>query len=55
MLRAMVVAVGVYVVAVVGLVPVLGNHGLWAALAVLMVARGVTLARRYPALEASAA
>jgi MATE family multidrug resistance protein len=28
-----------------------GNHGLWAALIIFFVARGVTLAVRYPALE----
>ena len=36
------------------LLPRFGNHGLWAALMVLNAARGVTLALRYPALEARA-
>jgi multidrug resistance protein, MATE family len=49
---AMLQAVAVYVVAVVVLVPMFGNHGLWAALMVLNVARAVTLGWRYPALEA---
>lgn len=31
-----------------------GNHGLWAALLIMFVVRGVTLALRYPSLEAEA-
>ncbi|UWR54169.1 MATE family efflux transporter [Phaeobacter inhibens] len=49
---AMLQSVAVYVVALVVLVPSLGNHGLWASLMVLNVARGVTLGLRYPRLEA---
>lgn len=52
--NAMIVAVAVYAAALAVLVPALGNHGLWAALTVLNLARTVTLARRYPALEAAA-
>ena len=37
------------------LLPGFGNHGLWAALMVLNATRGITLASRYPALEARAA
>lgn len=44
----------VYAAAVFALMPVLGNHGLWAALMVSFVARGITLALRYPALERAA-
>jgi multidrug resistance protein, MATE family len=44
----------VYVAAVLVLMPVLGNHGLWAALIISFVARGLTLWLRYPALEAEA-
>ncbi len=33
--------------------PLLGNHGLWLALMILMGARGLTLAARYPSLERS--
>jgi MATE family multidrug resistance protein len=40
-----------YGLAVAVLVPPLGNHGLWAALLLSFVARGVTLGLRYPALE----
>jgi len=43
----------VYVVAVLALVPGLGNHGLWLALLISFVARGATLGLRYPALERS--
>jgi MATE family multidrug resistance protein len=32
-----------------------GNHGLWAAFILFNVARGITLAARYPALERSVA
>jgi MATE family multidrug resistance protein len=52
--NAMAVAVAIYAGALALLVPAFGNHGLWAALMVLNVARGVTLALRYPALEAQA-
>ncbi len=52
---AMIQAVGVYVIALVIFVPVLGNHGLWLALMVLNTARAATLAARYPRLEASVA
>ena len=48
MRNAMVLSVAIYVVALFILVPTLGNHGLWAALMVLNIARGVTLAWRYP-------
>ncbi|MCB1369479.1 MAG: MATE family efflux transporter, partial [Rhodobacteraceae bacterium] len=55
MRNAMLISVAVYVPAVAVLLPAWGNNGLWAALMVLNIARGVTLALRYPALEASAA
>ena len=51
MRNAMLQSVGVYAVAVAVLVPAFGNHGLWAALMVLNIARAVTLGLRYPALE----
>ena len=50
MLRAMALSVAIYVVALAVLVPVLGNHGLWGALMVLLVARGVTMGRASPAV-----
>ena len=35
--------------------PLYGNHGLWMAMSILWVARAVTLASRYPALEQAVA
>jgi MATE family multidrug resistance protein len=55
MRNAMLLSVAVYVVALAALVPAFGNHGLWAALMVLNLVRALTLAARYPALEARAA
>ncbi|WP_112321560.1 MATE family efflux transporter [Oceanibium sediminis] len=55
MLHAMLASVAIYVVALALLGPAFGNHGLWAALMVLYVARAVTLGLRYPALERAAA
>ena len=56
--RAMVIAVAIsatiYLIGLLILVPMFGNHGLWAALMVLNTARGITLALRYPALERAA-
>jgi multidrug resistance protein, MATE family len=53
--NAMVLSVAVYVAALGLLVPAFGNHGLWAALMVLNITRGITLMLRYPALERAAA
>ncbi|AJE45615.1 MATE family efflux transporter [Celeribacter indicus] len=44
-----------YLAAVWALVPLWGNHGLWAALMVSYVARGGTLLWKYPGLERDAA
>jgi len=54
MRNMMALSAGVYVVAVLLLVPAFGNHGLWIALLISFLARGVTLGLRYPALERSA-
>lgn len=54
MRNMMAVSLVIYVVAALLLVPGLGNHGLWLALLISFVARGLTLAARYPALEVSA-
>ncbi|MEM1235752.1 MAG: MATE family efflux transporter [Pseudomonadota bacterium] len=51
----MAVSFGCYVLAVLALMPFFGNHGLWAAVTIFFIARFVTLAVRYPRLEASAA
>lgn len=53
MLRAMLVSVAFYVLALAVLVPLAGNHGLWAALMLLNAVRMYTLWRAYPALERS--
>lgn len=55
MRNMMALSFGVYVVCVLVMVPVLGNHGLWLAMLVSFIARGVTLGVRYPALERAAA
>ncbi|WP_281825423.1 MATE family efflux transporter [Jannaschia rubra] len=54
MRNMMVLSFGAYLVALLALVPVLGNHGLWAALMMSFLTRGVTLAAKYPALERAA-
>ncbi len=51
MRNMMFVSLLVYIGAVFVLLPIWGNHGLWAALLISFVARGVTLAVRYPNLE----
>ncbi len=55
MRNAMAISVAVYVVALVGLLPVWQNAGLWGALMVLNVTRGVTMAVYYPSVERLAA
>jgi len=55
MRNMMIVSALVYAVAAAVLVPLFGNHGLWAAFVISFVARGATLAARYPALERGAA
>jgi MATE family multidrug resistance protein len=54
MRQMMQVSFAIYAVAAWGLTQTLGNHGLWLALIVSLVARGLTLAVRYPALERAA-
>ena len=43
MRNAMIQSVTIYVVALFVILPTMGNHGLWAALMVLNIVRGVTL------------
>ncbi|MEJ6479103.1 MAG: MATE family efflux transporter [Octadecabacter sp.] len=43
----------IYFVAVLALMPMLGNHGLWIGFLISFVARGITLGWKYPALERS--
>lgn len=54
MLRAMLLSVAVYGLALIVLLPLAGNHGLWAALMVLNGTRTYTLWRQYPKIAARA-
>ncbi len=47
---AMLVSTLIYGASVVILLPLFGNHGLWAAMMILFAARALTLMQRYPAL-----
>jgi len=51
MRNMMAVSLVIYALSVAALIGPLDNHGLWIALLVSFVARGVTLGLRYPALE----
>ena len=51
MRNMMVLSFGAFVLAALVLLPAFGNSGLWGALLVSFVARGITLAWRYPAIE----
>jgi len=51
MRNMMAVSLAIYVAALMLLVPSFGNHGLWGAMLISFVARGTTLAVKYPALE----
>ncbi|PZQ48980.1 MAG: MATE family efflux transporter [Rhodovulum sulfidophilum] len=55
MRNAALVSVAVYALALAALIPLIGNHGLWAGLMILNLTRGVTLGLRYPRIEARAA
>jgi len=50
----MALAMACFLAAAVALQPVLGNHGLWAALMVLMIARGLTLGLLLPRIGRTA-
>ena len=54
MRNTMILSVAIHAVAVVVLMPVMGNHGLWAALMVLNGVRGLGMALYYPRAEAAA-
>ncbi len=55
MLRAMIVAVAIYGLALALLIPAFGNHGLWGALMVLNGVRTVAMWRLYPKVVARTA
>lgn len=54
MRNMMLVSVVIYFAAAAVLIPAMGNLGLWLAMHISFIARGVTLMLRYPALEAGA-
>jgi multidrug resistance protein, MATE family len=54
MRNMMALSFAIYWAAIFILVPLMDNHGLWLALLISFVARGVTLGSRYPALESQA-
>ncbi len=54
MRNMMVISALIYLGALLVLTPIYANHGLWLALLISFVARGITLALRYPSLEAEA-
>lgn len=51
---AMLQSVAIYAVALLILLPLWGNHGLWASLMILNGVRGLTMAWRYPRAEIAA-
>ena len=53
MRNMMAISLLVYLGAVVVLVPMFGNQGLWLSMLISFAARGLTLATRYPSLERS--
>lgn len=53
MRNMMIVSTIVYFAAVIPLMQVFGNHGLWIGLLISFIVRGVTLAVKYPGLEAA--
>lgn len=54
MRNMMAISTVLYYAAVFALIPLMGNHGLWLALHISFIARGLTLLSRYPALERAA-
>lgn len=54
MRNMMIISAVIYFAAVIPLMAVLGNHGLWLGLLVSFVVRGATLGWKYPALERAA-
>ena len=50
MRNMMIISLIVYLAAGYGLTPVFGNHGLWFAMCLFFIVRGVTLFVRMPAL-----
>lgn len=55
MRNMMLISALIYLVTVLPLMALIGNHGLWLGMLISFVARGITLGLRYPALERQAA
>lgn len=51
MRKAMLLSVSIYAIALAVLLPLWGNHGLWASLMTLNIARGIFLWRKWPEVE----
>jgi MATE family multidrug resistance protein len=51
MRNMMIVSLAIFMAALWPLEPAFGNHGLWAALSIFFIARGLTFASRMPGLE----
>jgi MATE family multidrug resistance protein len=54
MRNMMIVSLAIYLMSWWLLAPVFGNHGLWAALNIFFIARGITFATRMPSIERQA-
>ncbi len=50
----MAVSLACFLIAAIALQPLWGNHGLWAALMILMLARAITLGMRLPRIGRTA-
>jgi len=51
MRNGMIISVISYVLAIFILIPLWGNHGLWAAYSIFMIMRAITLFYKYPEIE----
>lgn len=51
MRNGMAISLVIYIACLAGLVPIMGNHGIWLALLIFMAVRGITLALWYPRIE----
>jgi len=53
MRNMMIISFIVYIVSIIIFLPYFGNHGLWLALIIFYIARGITLGLRYNKIEIS--
>jgi len=49
----MIISFIVYIISIIIFLPYFGNHGLWLALIIFYMARGITLGLRYNKIEIS--